>query len=267
MNPRRSLGVAAALSIALLSALFAFQRRDPPAPRGDGSLAPAAAQVPLERDGQPPPLRRDAFDFYLLALTIHPAFCADGNLGKRECRDGGGGPLVIHGLWPENLKSGAYPRDCPAGRLALAPELTRELAAYMPGMASDLHVHEWRKHGGCSGLDDDEYFRRTLALARALDRALHPILTTHAGRRITAAQLRAAADSRQPGLGATFTLHCRSLRGAPPAQRGQAFLIEVRQCIDNDAADGGPGTLLDCATVRRRDQGCGASFNIAGGTP
>ena len=36
----------------------------------------------------------------------------------------------------------------------------------MPGMADDLHEHEWREHGGCSGLDDDEYFRHALELAR-----------------------------------------------------------------------------------------------------
>jgi hypothetical protein len=39
--------------------------------------------------------------------------------------------------------------------------------------------------------------------------------------------------------------------------------FEVRQCVDNDGPGGAPGTLLDCATVQRRDQGCGRSFLIA----
>ena len=63
----------------------------------------------------------------------------------------------------------------------------------------------------------------------------------------------------QPGIGATFTLHCRTLRGSGDRA---GLLVEVRQCIDNDGADGAPGTLLDCATVGRRDQGCGALFRL-----
>ena len=133
----------------------------------------------------------------------------------------------------------------------------------MPGMQSQLHEHEWRTHGACSGLGADEYFRYALGLARALDAALAPRLTTLAGRETSAAELRAAADAYQPGLGKTFTLQCRTLRAAPDAARGRPSLIEVRQCIDNDGPHGAPGTLLDCAAVNRRDQGCGRSFRIA----
>ncbi len=62
-----------------------------------------------------------------------------------------------------------------------------------------------------------------------------------------------------PGIGATFTLHCRTLRdyGSTPV------LYELRQCVDNDGPGGAPGTLLDCVRVKRRDQGCGKSFLIA----
>lgn len=205
-----------------------------------------------------------SFDFYLLALTVHPAFCADGHAGIPECRRRAARSVVIHGLWPERLAPGTYPRDCPAKALDLDPALAQELGEWMPGMAANLHEHEWRKHGGCSGLDDDEYFRRTIDLARGLDGALHAKLTTLAGRETTAAELREVADQYQPGIGATFTLHCRTLRGAPPGQREQPFLVEIRQCVDNDGPNGAPGTLLDCARLPRHDQGCGAAFRIAG---
>ncbi len=66
-----------------------------------------------------------------------------------------------------------------------------------------------------------------------------------------------------PGLGRTLTFHCRTLRGASSRR---PYLIEVRQCVDNDGPGGAPGTALDCAVVKRRDQGCGASFRIAGAT-
>lgn len=203
-----------------------------------------------------------AFDFYLLAMTLHPAFCRDGHGSKPECRSRQPRPLVIHGLWPENLTPGRYPRNCPAAALDLDAALARRLADFMPGMAENLHEHEWRKHGSCSGLDDDDYFARTLALAAEVEAALRPELTTLAGRSVTAAALRAAAERRQPGIGATITFHCRTLRDAPAAQRQRPFLVEVRQCVDNDGPGGAPHSLLGCATVGRRDQGCGQSFQI-----
>src|SRR5690606_38278540 len=113
------------------------------------------------RKGAAPPI----FDFYLLAMTVHAGFCADGRQQMAECRAGTGRaqarPLVIHGLWPERLEPRTYPSDCPAPPLRLDPALELELADFMPGITAGLHEHEWREHGGCSGLDDDEYFRRT----------------------------------------------------------------------------------------------------------
>ena len=214
----------------------------------------AAAGLPAQAGAGP------KFDFYLLAMSIHAAFCADGHQRKPECRAKPMRPLVIHGLWPENLKPRTYPRDCPAPPLELEAALTLELEPFMPGMADGLHQHEWREHGGCSGLDDDRYFRSTLELARGLDAALSARLTTLQGRQADAATLRDAAESFSPGIGRTFTLHCRTVRGSG----GTPVLMEVRQCVDNDGPDGAPGTLLDCATVGRRDQGCGGGFLVEG---
>jgi ribonuclease I len=199
------------------------------------------------------------FDFYLLAMTAHAAFCADGHERERECRVRGQHPLVIHGLWPENLQPRTYPHDCPAPQLSLDPMLEQQLAELMPGMSDGLHVHEWREHGGCSGLDDDDYFQRTLELARPIDAALGAKLTTLAGRETSAGELRETAELFRPGIGPSLTFHCRNLRGTGNVP----VLFEVRQCVDNDGPGGAPGTLLDCASVQRRDQGCGASFLIA----
>jgi ribonuclease I len=206
-----------------------------------------------------PVAARAKFDFYLLAMTVHSAFCADGHESKAECRARGQRPLVIHGLWPENLEPRTYPHDCPAPTLSLDPMLEQQLAELMPGMADHLHEHEWREHGGCSGLDDDDYFQRTLELARAVEGALAARLTTLAGRETNAGELRDIAEMFRPGIGASLTFHCRTLRGSGNVP----VLFEVRQCVDNDGPGGAPGTLLDCATVQRRDQGCGRSFLIA----
>jgi ribonuclease T2 len=202
------------------------------------------------------------FDFYLLAMTAHPAFCADGHAREPECRLPAA-PLSIHGLWPEKLAPGKYPRDCQGPPLSLDHGLELELAPLMPGMADDLHEHEWRAHGRCSGLDDDDYFRATLELARRVDGVLRAKLTTLAGDTTNARELREYADSYESGLGTTLTFHCRTLRDAPAAHRREPYLVEIRQCVDDDGARGAPGTLLDCATVGRRDQGCGSGFRIA----
>lgn len=244
------------LVVAVLGALAGwYSTRDGGKPPVDETREPAKT-VTAPKPGAP------RFDFYLMAMTLHPAFCADGHSRLVECSVGPRRMLVIHGLWPERFKAGDYPSDCSTRRLSLDPALEHELALYMPGMSANLHVHEWRKHGTCTGLEDDDYFRRTLALAREIDSALSARLTTLAGRETDAQELRGFADEFQPGLGASLVFQCRTIRGAP--ERNRPYLVEVRQCLEDDGQNGGPGTPFDCSTVQRRDQGCGQSFMIAG---
>jgi ribonuclease I len=258
-----------ALAIVALGALVTWYSAR--GPHGPARESPPESR-PIREETRERPNTGDAssesqapkFDFYLMVMTWHAAFCADGHDRTSECAAQPSRSLVIHGLWPERLQAGTYPHDCPAPALHLDSALSAELEDYMPGMRANLHEHEWRTHGGCAGLDDDEYFRAALRLARDLDAALSARLTTLAGRETGARELREYADQVRPGLGATLVFQCRMLRAAPAAQRKRPFLVEVRQCVDNDAAGGAPGTLLDCASVARRDQGCGGSFFIAG---
>ena len=206
---------------------------------------------------------RADFDFYLLALTSHPAFCADGHSREPECRAHKRVPISIHGLWPEKIEAGKYPRDCPGSRLDLDSGLEQQLLPLMPGMLDGLHEHEWRKHGTCAGLDDDEYFQYALEFSRRVDSVLSARLASLAGERASATELREYADQFQPGIGVTLTFHCRTLRNAPAQYRQEPYLIEIRQCLEDDGANGGPGTPIHCATVNRRDQGCGRYFRIA----
>lgn len=263
-KPGRKNFIALFVVAVAVAAAWNSQSRGPETRERPGSsAAPSVPTRTAARDAATAkPARAPGFDFYLLAMTSHPAFCADGHAREPECRAGAAVPLSIHGLWPERLAPGKYPRDCPGPALSLDPGLVLELQPLMPGMADDLHLHEWRKHGRCTGLDDDAYFRATLELARRLDGVLRARLTTLAGQVSSAQELRDHADSYQPGLGATLTFHCRTLRDAPAAHRQQAFLVEIRQCVD-DGDDGLPGALLDCAAVNRRDQGCGGAFRIA----
>ena len=212
----------------------------------------------ITEPGRPVP-----FDFFLLAMTSHPAFCSDGHSRKQECRAGKSPPLSIHGLWPESHAPGKYPRDCQGPALDLAGGLERDLAVLMPGMADGLHRHEWRTHGTCSGLRDDDYFELTLRLAREVNEALGATLDTLAGQATDAAQLREYAERVQPGIAATLTFHCRTLRDAPRGNRQEPYLVEIRQCVSN-GRDQKPAMPIACAAYNRRDQGCGRSFRVAG---
>ncbi len=190
-------------------------------------------------------------------MTVHAAFCAEGHRQSAECRARGQWPLVIHGLWPENVEPRSYPHDCPAPPLSLDPALEQQLQEYMPGLEEGLAEHEWREHGACTGLDDDVYFSSALDLARTVDAALAAKLTTLSGRETTPGELRDTAEMFRPGIGATLTFHCRNLRGGRVP-----VLFEVRQCVDDDGPGGTPGTPLECANMNRRDQGCGSSFLV-----
>jgi ribonuclease T2 len=105
------------------------------------------------------------FDYYLLALSWSPTYCAD--VGDRrddpQCDPRPGKPysFVLHGLWPQYERG--WPSDCrsPDHGYVPAPVASRMLDI-MPSMR--LVFHEYRKHGTCSGLGVDGYFE----LAREL---------------------------------------------------------------------------------------------------
>src|SRR5262245_47905415 len=131
--PKKSRTTSAAIVPALVTialgcavAVFTSRKDDVPESR--------TAAVPVPAPGH---VGGDAFDFYLLAMTLHASFC-DEHRRKTECRAPQPRPLVIHGLWPERLEPNTYPHDCPAPPLALEPKLERDLATLMPGMVDGL---------------------------------------------------------------------------------------------------------------------------------
>jgi ribonuclease T2 len=236
-----------------------------------GVLAASLIAVALWRlPEQPGPVaspRGSSFDFYLVALTAEPAFCEDGNHGLGQCRrlDAAAfrrSPLVLHGLWPENLEPRRYPVNCAAPPLRLEPGLRQRLLRAMPGLTEGLAEHQWRKHGSCSGLSMSRYFEVAMAFTERSNAALGSVVLEHAGQRVSASTLRAAANEAVPGFAQSVVFMCKNLRSRDPKKRARPYLYEVRVCVDNDGPGGEPGSLLSCASVRRRDQGCGTSFWI-----
>ncbi len=142
----RAIVPALALLVATTASAFA---QFGPGPRG---------QAPFER--QPGP-RNEAgrFDYYALVLSWSPTHCATNSRGSQDTqcapRSGRGYSFVLHGLWPQHERG--YPESCPTRERPFVPRPTIDrMLDIMPSVP--LIIHEYRKHGTCSGLTPDGYF-------------------------------------------------------------------------------------------------------------
>ena len=99
------------------------------------------------------------FDYYLLALSWSPTYCADGGeqRGDPQCTARRERPyaFVLHGLWPQSERG--WPQDCRSSDRGYVPgPVANRMLDIMP--SKRLVFHEYRKHGTCSGLGVDGYF-------------------------------------------------------------------------------------------------------------
>jgi ribonuclease T2 len=117
------------------------------------SAAPArAAQQPRDQAGQ--------FDFYVLALSWAPSFCAA--MAERSSSRAYRGPecgahafgFIVHGLWPQYDKG--FPENCEVPPPRLKRSIMISMLDLMP--APRLIFDEWDRHGTCSGLSARDYF-------------------------------------------------------------------------------------------------------------
>jgi ribonuclease T2 len=99
-----------------------------------------------------------AFDYYLLNLSWAPAYCANnsGNAASSECDPAHHLGFVVHGLWPEN-NDGSYPQNCGASS-PVSQSIVQHMLTIMPSRT--LIQHEWAKHGTCTGLAAQDYFKQ-----------------------------------------------------------------------------------------------------------
>lgn len=117
-----------------------------------GATSGALAQT----DTRPPRSAPGGFDFYVLALSWSPGFCALTDHGKAtgQCADGAGLGFVVHGLWPQ-LEHG-YLSDCGDATRNPSRATLAEAAQLFPD--AGLARYEWRKHGACTGEAPTDYF-------------------------------------------------------------------------------------------------------------
>ncbi len=108
------------------------------------------------RDRESQSAASGTFDYYMLALSWAPDFCALPNVPKdpRECGKGRHVNFVVHGLWPQNEQSRG-PEHCGSAS-PVSQDIIRVMLNYMP--TEGLIQHEWTNHGTCSGLSAADYF-------------------------------------------------------------------------------------------------------------
>ena len=148
------------------AAVYSFLPADAPVDRASPPAPPQAEAPPSSRD-EAKELGTSAasnvpqgsgFDFYVLSLSWSPTFC-DGEAAGRNREQCGGSKdfgWVVHGLWPQNEQG--WPENCPTPEGSRVPErIGRTVIDIMPSMG--LIGHQWRKHGSCSGLSMNDYFK------------------------------------------------------------------------------------------------------------
>ena len=174
------------------------------------------------------------FDFYLLALSWSPSFCAEAGerpSARHQCSAERPYSFVVHGLWPQYEKG--FPEFCQNP----APRLDRGIVSSMLDLmpAPRLIFNEWDKHGVCSGLPARGYFE-TVRKARAAVKIPAEFLEPKTVLEVTPDEIEEAFVKANPGLSrAGITVTCGSTR-----------LNEVRICLSRDLK------FRDCADVDRR---------------
>lgn len=124
-----------------------------------------AQRYPSSRGTRHGEAQPGVFDYYALVLSWSPTYCAglrrgqyDPQCDKRNARPYA---FVLHGLWPQHEKG--WPQYCRTRQKPFVPRaLIDSMLDIMP--SSRLVIHEYKKHGTCSGLGPRGYY----ALARKI---------------------------------------------------------------------------------------------------
>ncbi len=180
------------------------------------TIGSATAQQPRQHE----PGR---FDFYVLALSWSPSFCASaqertGRAPQPQC---GERPysFVVHGLWPQYERG--FPRDCQVP----APRLPRTIMTSMLDLMPSprLVYNQWDRHGTCSGLQATAYFE---AVRKARDAMKIPaqFQDVKAPLSVTPEEVEDAFVAANPGL----------TRNAIAVSCNRTRLSEIRVCMTKD---------------------------------
>jgi ribonuclease T2 len=141
---------------------------------------------------------------YTLAIRWQPGFC-ETKPKKIECRGQtadrfDGQNFTLHGLWPEESYCGVSPEVVATDEqkhwdklpeIELTSATRKALATKMPGYRSNLHLHEWYKHGSCYSSSAETYFHDMIALLDQInDSDVKQLFLENLDRDLTSEQIR-----------------------------------------------------------------------------
>ncbi len=107
------------------------------------------------------------FDYYNLALSWSPSYCETGGSERRDpqCLSSRPYSFVLHGLWPQYKKG--WPQHCPTKKNPwISKEVINSMMDIMP--SKRLIIHEYKKHGTCSGLTPENYYKASRILYKSV---------------------------------------------------------------------------------------------------
>ncbi|AKG23761.1 ribonuclease [Calothrix sp. 336/3] len=193
---------------------------------------PSAALA--QRQGTP-----GKFDFYVLALSWSPDYCASkGGSDRQQCGEGKKLGFVLHGLWPQYNRG--YPANCSTQKLP--PEVKKQFPNLFP--SDKLYSHEWEKHGTCTGKTPAEYmalskqYKEAVTIPAAYRKPVKPFRTT-------------VADLKQEFAKANNGMSADSV--APSCSGSGRFLQEVLICFTKDGKLG----VCSAEILKRSQKSCG----------
>ncbi len=137
------------------------------------------------------------FDHYVLSLSWSPTYCeAKGRDAEpAQCSRARPFAFVVHGLWPQYERG--WPEDCQNPAPFVPEQTVRGMLELMPSRR--LVIHEWRKHGTCSGLTPNAYFDK-VRQARAGVVIPDPFVRIDDYKMVSPAEVEAAFRAANPGL-------------------------------------------------------------------
>jgi ribonuclease T2 len=173
------------------------------------------------------------FDYFVLALSWSPSFCeqsGDRPSARMQC-SARPYSFVVHGLWPQYERG--FPEFCQNPPPFVDNRIINAMLDLMP--ARPLVIHEWKKHGVCTGQSASAYFE-TVRRARAVVKIPEEYLEPTAAKTVSPDEVEEAFVKANPGMS----------RAGVAVICGSRHLNEVRVCMTRDLK------LRECPEVDRR---------------
>jgi ribonuclease T2 len=190
-----------------------------------------ALALPAHAEGE----RAGDFDYYVMALTWSPNWCAlEGDArDDDQCDARHAYGFTLHGLWPQ-YESG-YPSGCRSAERDPSRAETGSMTDIMG--SGGLAWYQWKKHGRCTGLTARDYFATA---RRAYGSVSLPDVFQRLNRSITlpASVVEDAFVEANPALPRdAITITCEA-----------GMIQEVRLCLTKDLSPRrcGDDVIRDC---------------------